>query len=186
MGFLLMIAQALYFMLPAYAANMAPVLFKSTFKPLAKPIAPKIKLRGKSLFGAHKTFRGLLVAGIAGILVFLLQEWLYNLPLFQSISLFDYDSMFQAYSVLPGFLLGFGAIFGDLIESAVKRQLDIKPGAKFMPWDQIDFVIGSLIFLAVLYVPSWQVVLIILVLTPALHIAANHLGYYLKLKKVKW
>jgi CDP-2,3-bis-(O-geranylgeranyl)-sn-glycerol synthase len=186
MGLGLLILQALYFMLPAYVANMCPVLFKGTFKPLAKPIAPRIKIRGKPIFGTHKTFRGLLVAALAGILIFLLQEWLYNYSFFQTISLFDYKVFFQQYSILPGFLLGFGAIFGDLVESAIKRQLDLKPGAKFMPWDQIDFVAGALLFMAIIYVPSWQVILIIFILTPILHIATNHLGYYLKLKKVKW
>lgn len=186
MGIGILVLKSLYLILPAYIANMAPVLFKGVLKPLARPIAPNIKLRGKPLFGSHKTYMGLIIAALAGILVFMLQVWLFNYSLFQQISLVNYDLFFQRYNILPGFLLGFGAILGDLVKSVIKRQLGIKPGGRFMPWDQLDFLIGALVFISIIYVPSWQIVLVLFVLTPILHIAINHLGYYLNIKEVKW
>ncbi|MBU0535424.1 MAG: CDP-archaeol synthase, partial [Nanoarchaeota archaeon] len=159
---------------------------KNHLKFMAKPIAPRIKIRGKSLFGNHKTFRGLFVASLIGILVFLIQVLLFRYSTFQMISIFDYVLFFQRYNILPGFLLGFGAIFGDMFESMIKRQLNRPPGAKFIPWDQIDFVFGSLLFISLLYIPSWKAILIIFLVTPFGHIGMNHLAYYLKIKKVKW
>ena len=167
------IVKSLYFFLPAYIANMAPVLFK--WLPfLEHPVWEK-KL------GVNKTYRGVVIATVVGGLVFWLQQLAHSLGFIQ-LSIIDYTD----FSLLLGFLLGFGAIFGDLVESYYKRKAGIKPGEKWIPFDQLDFVVGGLLFGFIVYVPGAEVMLVLMVLTPLLHIATNHIGYWLGLSKSKF
>ena len=46
-----------------------------------------------------------------------------------------------------GLLLGSGALIGDAVKSFFKRKEGIKPGNRFIPWDQLDYSIGSLVLL---------------------------------------
>jgi CDP-2,3-bis-(O-geranylgeranyl)-sn-glycerol synthase len=96
-------------------------------------------------------------------------------------SLIDYSQ----YTVLFGFLLGFGALFGDLIESFFKRRLNIKPGKPFIPFDQLDLAIGAILLTWPLYSYKWIEILVILALTFVLPILANRIGYALKIRNVK-
>lgn len=169
-------------MLPAYFGNMAPVLAGGVLKKLAHPIDFNKTFRGKPIFGTHKTFRGLIMASLFGIIIFALQKLLYQFPFFQKISLIDYSN----YTLLVGFLLGFGAIIGDLVKSFFKRQFNHKAGTPWIPFDQTDYVVGALLFVSIIYIPSWQAILVIFIASFLLHIIANHLAYYLKIRKVKW
>ena len=168
----LLILKALYFFLPAYVANMAPVLLK--WIPFNKPIHEK-------KFGSHKTWRGLITATLMGGLIFYLQKLAYIYG-FTKIALIDYSG----FTILLGFLLGFGAIFGDLVKSYYKRKIGIKPGESWKFWDQLDFVIGGILFSFFVYVPTVSVIVILLIISPLLHIAVNHLGYWLKIRKNAW
>ena len=171
--FWLLLLKALYFFLPAYCANMAPTLFK--WIPLGnKPIYEK-KL------GSHKTWRGLIAGTIFGGIIFALQKYLYQQGL-TPWSLIDYNG----FSLLLGLLMGFGALAGDIVKSYYKRKAGIPVGVKWIPWDQMDFAIGGLIFTWFVWVPPAEVALIILVISPFLHIIVNHIGYWLKIRKEKW
>jgi CDP-2,3-bis-(O-geranylgeranyl)-sn-glycerol synthase len=165
-------------MLPAYMANMAPIFVKNSFKFLAKPIDRGVKYHGKPLFGKNKTWRGLIFGTLYGIGTAYLQ---YRFP--NSLVLINYDSW-----LIFGALMGFGAIFGDLIESYIKRRVGIKPGHRFVPWDQMDFTIGALL-LSAYFIPGdirLKVVLTLLIISPLLHILTNHVAFYLKLRNEKW
>lgn len=186
MGLGLLIIQSLYLMLPCYLANSSPVLSKNMLKSFAKPVDFGVRFRGKPLLGTHKTWRGLLFAVVVGMAIFFIQKILYRYAFFQNLSIIDYNIFYSRYSVLPGFLLGFGAMFGDMVKSFFKRQFDIKAGDRWIPFDQIDFIIGALVFLSFIYIPSWQAVLILLIFTPLIHITANHVAFYLKIRKEKW
>ncbi|MFC1691447.1 CDP-2,3-bis-(O-geranylgeranyl)-sn-glycerol synthase [Nanoarchaeota archaeon] len=175
------ILSGLFFILPAGIANMVPVFVKD-LKFLNIPIDNNKTFRGKPIFGKNKTWRGLVFATLAGGLVFYLQRFLLGINFFKEISIIDY----AAAPILLGFLLGFGAIFGDLIESFFKRQLNIKSGRPWPVFDQMDFVIGALLFSFIIFIPPWQIVVAILVVTPILHPILSFLGYYLGLKKDKW
>jgi len=171
---LTLLLKSLYYFLPAYAANMAPVLFK--FLPFGS------KSVNKKLFGKNKTWRGLIVGIIFGTLIFGLQKVLYMKGTFTEISLIDYSG----YGLLLGFLLSFGALCGDLVESYYKRKQGIAPGEKWFPWDQLDFVIGALLLSSLVYQVSGEVLLILVLVSPVLHLIVNYLGYLLKLKKNKF
>jgi len=182
---MIFLLKCLYFMLPAYLANMAPVFAKKlgVFKFLAKPVDKGRTLGGKPIFGAHKTWRGFVVGIAIAIATAWLQYLLYSITPFQKISLLVYS---EINLWLLGFLFGFGALFGDLIKSFFKRRMNLKPGAPWIPFDQLDFVIGALIFAGFIFLPPWPVVLTVLLITPILHILTNQIGYLLKIKNTKW
>ena len=174
--------KLLYFMIPAYLANMAPPLGKGRLKFMEIPVDMGKKFRGKPLLGKNKTWRGVFLAVVVGLAVFALQKYLYNFEAMQKISLFDYSTA----TLWIGVLLGFGAIAGDAVESFFKRRIDVKPGKPWMPFDQTDFTIGALALTAIVYFPGWVNAVIIVAISAIGHILVNHIGYYLKLRDVKW
>lgn len=166
----MMIIKALYFMLPAYFANMAPVLTKNYFKKYAVPINEK-------LFGGHKTYRGLVMAIVFSLVVIFIQKLIgFN-------SIVDYN---KENILLLGFLLGFGAMFGDLVKSYFKRRIGIKPGEPWYVIDQLDFPLGAMLFASFAHSFTWQEFLIIIVGSFILTVLVNHVGYYLGIRKVRW
>jgi CDP-2,3-bis-(O-geranylgeranyl)-sn-glycerol synthase len=170
--FWLTVISALYFFLPAYLANMFPSLAKN-LPFLNYPVWEK-------RLGKNKTWRGVLIATLTGGLIFWLQQLAYNKG-FTAWAVIDYSG----FSIALGFLMGFGAIFGDLVESYYKRKADIIPGKPWVPFDQLDFVIGGLALSFFVYVPKASIVLIIILASPLLHILFNRIGYWLKLQKNK-
>lgn len=170
-------------MVPAFIANMTPVFVKNHFTWMAIPVDGGIKLNHQPLFGNHKTVRGF-VCGIAmAILIAYLQKQLYQYPLLQAMSYINYA---EISFVSIGFLLGFGALFGDLVKSFIKRRLNHKPGTMFFPWDEVDAWIGAMVFISIVKPLHMSMVLFYILVIPLLHLAANYIGYKLKLKEVMW
>lgn len=118
-------SDILYFFLPAIMANLMPVFaaYYRILPSLDRPLDGGLTLGGQPLFGSHKTVRGLLVGVVAASIIGLLQG-----------------------NLILGAVMGLGALWGDTIKSFFKRQLNITPGARWSPWDQIDFIIGASIF----------------------------------------
>lgn len=181
MEFLVFLFKCFYFMLPVYFANMAPVMIKGSFKELKVPVDFGTKLDSHTIFGRHKTFRGLIFGIVFAIIIAFIQYMLYDIEFFKLISFIDYSNW-----LLLGVLLGSGAVMGDLVESFFKRRLNVKPGKPLIPWDQLDFVIGSLIFIYPIYRLSLAQIATILILSFVLHVTINHTAYYLKIRKEKW
>ena len=175
-----LIIQCFYFILPAYFANMAPVIVKK-INFLEIPIDFNKKINNKTIFGKNKTFRGLIFGIIFAMIITYLQFLLYKNGLFVEISIIDYSNW-----ILIGFLMGFGAIFGDLVESFVKRRLNYEPGKSFVPFDQLDFVVGALIFVYPLVTLLLDKIIIILLLSFVLHVIVNHIAFYIGIRKEKW
>jgi len=170
-------------MLPAYLANMAPVFAtKILGNKLNWPLDFGLKFKDKPLLGKNKTWRGLISAIIIAALTVLLQKYLYTFDFGQSLSIVDYSHVLCG---VYGFLFGLGVILGDAIKSFVKRRLDLKPGAKWFPWDQLDFL-GALVLIHLVFVPAWQISILIIVISPFLPLITNKIGYILKIKKVAW
>jgi len=160
---------------------MAPVIVKKIFNKLAFPLDFNKKIGNKEIFGGNKTFRGLIFGVISAIIITFIQFNFYNNNILVNLSIVDYSNW-----LLIGLLMGFGAIFGDLAESFVKRRINYKPGKPFIPFDQLDFVIGALIFVYPLIILSLNKIIIILVLSFILHIIVNHVAYYTGTRKEKW
>lgn len=178
LGFFLL--KCFYFMMPAYFANMAPVMVKK-IDLLAFPIDFNRKLGSEPVLGKNKTFRGLFFGVIFAIIAAYVQFLLYNEGFFRSISFFSYENW-----LLLGFLMGFGALTGDLIKSFFKRRLGIKPGARFIPFDQTDFVIGALVFAAPAFKVTLSIFLASLFVSFIGHIIVNHAAFCLKIRNEKW
>lgn len=180
-----LILQALYFMLPAYIANAVPnfLPYLKMGKVLDSPVDMGRSFKGKRIFGDNKTVKGFVFGTIFAILTCLMQFALYKNGYWLSITVVNY-TFIGAFVI--GFLLGFGALVGDSVKSFVKRRIDIEPGRSFPVFDQIDFVIGSLVFVLMAVALPLDVLLTALIVSPILPFIANILAYLLGIKKVWW
>ncbi len=163
---------ALLFFLPAGLSNMTPPLVNKI--PLLNqwktPLDFGKSWRGKRLLGNNKTWRGLvcgtLIGGITAVLVSQLKA----------------NTIVALDPFLAGCLLGAGALIGDAAESFFKRQCGFKPGQSWFPFDQIDYILGSLLIITpFVRLPLW-VVLTIGVVYFGLHLLIAYIGFLLKLK----
>ena len=178
--FALFIIKCFYLMMPSYFANMAPVIMKK-IDFFTYPLDFNKKIDHKPILGRNKTFRGIIFGIIFAVIIAYIQYLLYEIEFFNGISLTNYRNW-----LLFGFLMGFGALAGDLVKSFFKRRLDIKPGSKFVPFDQTDFVLGSLLLITPIFNITLNIILTSLVLSFALHIIVNHLAFYLRIRNEKW
>lgn len=173
------VLQVLYFFLPAYLANMSPVLVGRRFSALAIPIDGGQTLRGKRILGDHKTWRGLLAGIVAGALTFELQRLAYEAGVARGLALIDYS----AHPLLPGLLMGLGAGVGDAVKSFFKRRIDIEPGASWPVFDQLDFFLGAYLFVSLVYAPPLLPALACLPVIFLGNLAFNAAGYRLGFKE---
>ncbi|MBI2655493.1 CDP-archaeol synthase [Candidatus Woesearchaeota archaeon] len=178
--FLPFVSRCFYFMLPAYFANMAPVMVKKIGL-FDFPVDFGKKVNGGRVLGSHKTFRGFIFGIAFAVIVAYIQFLLQDVEFFRNLSFFDYDSW-----LLLGFLMGFGALAGDSIKSFFKRRIGIKPGERFIPFDQIDFVLGVFALTAPFFDVTLKIFAISVLLTFALDILVNHLAFYMKIRSEKW
>ena len=162
-----LIIEALKFIAPAYAANATPVLAGG-----GKPMDFGRNFPdGKRIFGTNKTFRGFFFGWAIGIVVGAVEGFVFG---------------FNQFSVLFCVLTPLGALLGDLTGAFIKRRLNIKPGGLLPVVDQIDFVVGALVFALPFMAVSWQLAVTVLLLTPPIHLFTNFVAYKLKLKKHPW
>lgn len=172
MDIALLIVEALKFIFPAYCANATPVLAGGG----TKMDFGKNFIDGKRIFGNNKTFRGFFFGWGVGFLVGLLEGYIFG---------------FNNYPVLFSILTPLGALLGDLTGAFTKRRLNIQPGGLLPVVDQIDFVVGAVLFALPLALInwsglSWEVIVTVLLITPPIHLFTNYLAYKLKLKKHPW
>ena len=157
--------SALYIIIPIYCTNGAPVLFGG-----GKPIDFGRNLAdGERIFGDHKTVRGFLSGLLVGVLVGCVAS------VFVGLSVFEIAVVASA-----------GALLGDLSGAFVKRRLGIKPGQPLPIVDQLDFVLGAVIAVSLISVPTLGALLILLCVTPPIHLFTNVCAYRLGLKSTYW
>jgi len=173
---------ALWIFLPAGLANATPVFASKlpVLKNWEYPVDFNKSFRGTRIFGKNKTVRGFVTGILIAILTaWLLQQWYLNDPVIRSALGFNFGSLNP---VLFGFLSGFGGLTGDAIKSFFKRRTSIKPGESWFPFDQIDYIIGGIIFLLPYVRLSLLQYLLILILYFLLHLISTFIGFLLKLK----
>ena len=173
------LVEAVWLVLPIYAANGLVPLVKGKW-PLdfGRTMGDK-----KRILGPGKTIEGFLAGCFFGMIIATVEELaMPYLPWGMS----EIPLAIVAMSPALGLLLGFGAMAGDSVGSFMKRRLGINRGRPAPLLDQLDFLVGSLLIasLAITVKPEWFVILI--VITPAIHWAANAIGYLLKVKKEPW
>jgi hypothetical protein len=144
--------------------------------------------RGRRLFGANKSLRGLLVMAVATPILALAQaQMAFRYEWARSLTVVDFH---RVHPVAWGVLLGLGHVAGELPNSFWKRQLDIAPGARAPGWrgaffwvlDQVDSLVGALAFMCLAWVPPWPLVVALLAVTLAVHPAVGLLMFALGLK----
>jgi len=175
---------ALWFFLPAGIANVTPIFVAqiSWLKRFDTPIDFGKAYRGKRIFGAHKTWRGLITGILFGTLTLALQQ----LAIQHSGWLQSWTHQID-YTQLPTLILGplfaIGALGGDAIESFFKRQRGIAPGHGWFPFDQTDYIIGG----AIATMPFVQLSLLqyvwLVVLWLIVHIISTVVGYLMGVKE---
>ena len=192
------ILQSLWLILPAYIANGSAALVGG-----GTPIDMGKKWKdGKRIFGDGKTWRGLIVGTLIGMIggfgqsvaAKFISPTEYNFLEFETLDFTGFPLMIPIV-----FSICFGALFGDIIESFFKRRRGIERGKDWIPFDQLDFILGVLIlnFLitGVLYLTNitdyfwfaetftvWHLIFLICV-TPFFHFLGNFLNGNRKPKK---
>lgn len=158
------ISEALLFIGPSYVANAAPLLFGG-----GTPLdGGRNFVDGKRVFGAHKTVRGFFAGVTAGTMIGLA------------------ESIADGNLLLGGFMIALGAVLGDLLGAFVKRRLNMKPGSPFPVVDQLDFVLGGLLLGSFFFPMSWTAILLVVLITPPIHLGTNLGAYLLGIKKTYW
>ncbi len=169
---------------PTAFSNGAPVLANNIpgFIKFSQPLDAGFHFRGKRVFGDNKTVRGLLSGIAMGIICGFIQYILANnFTSFSTITnLLDYAN--------PSILLytasiGAGVIAGDAIESFFKRQLDIAPGKNWIPFDQLDFILGAIAVSLLFYSLSLTQYVVLFLLALILHPTLNIISWLLGLQK---
>lgn len=166
--FIAHLLQLAYLMLPAYAANMAPP-FTRFWTGWNRPIHA-------SSLGGHKTVVGFASGVVAAVLATGAQAAI-QLPA----PLLDYSQW-------PWLGLGFGvgAMTGDCVKSYFKRRRRIAPGRPWIPFDQLDFVVGALLVVAPFAALDPGDVVLILAMSFVGDMVVNRVAYRFGIKTSPW
>jgi CDP-2,3-bis-(O-geranylgeranyl)-sn-glycerol synthase len=149
---------------PSYVANAAPLLLGG-----GAPLdGGKNFLDGERILGPHKTVRGLVAGIVAGSAVGLA------------------ESPINSHLLIGGFMIALGTVLGDLLGAFLKRRIRIKPGSPLPIVDQLDFVFGGLLVGSLVFPLSLWSVLIVVVVTPPIHLGTNYGAYLLGIKRTRW
>jgi len=190
------IAQAFWLIIPAYIANGCAVLVGGGI-----PIDFGKKCKdGKRILGDGKTWRGLILGAFIGMIGgfgLSAAAKIINSTEFEFIGLNDFLGFPMMIPVL--FSITFGALLGDIIESFFKRRYGKKRGEDWIPFDQLDFILGVLFFSFLMagflqiigltktnwFIETFSIwhVLFLLIITPLFHIVGNLLHRKTKSKK---
>jgi CDP-2,3-bis-(O-geranylgeranyl)-sn-glycerol synthase len=162
------VIRLVYSLLPAYFANMAAP-FAKFWPGWNRPIS-------RRWLGAHKTVVGFLLGVLAATLTAYVQSHIRWSAL----------RVEPANWLVLGCAQGLGAMTGDAVKSFLKRRVGIAPGGRWIPADQIDFIVGALLVGSRWLRLGVLDVVLVLVFTIVAHITVNHLAFALGIRDTKW
>jgi CDP-2,3-bis-(O-geranylgeranyl)-sn-glycerol synthase len=192
----LLVARSLWLMLPAYLANMGATVVGGG--PPAD--GGRTWSDGRRILGDGKTWGGFVFSPLLSVILTALLR-----PLAGVDPLARWGV--STWGPTPGWIglaygLALGALVGDAAFSFLKRRVGKERGAPWPGVDQLDFVLGGLLgglvggslasivdpaagnpFLADFTLP---VVAVVVVVTPALHVLVNYIGWRIGVKDVPW
>jgi len=183
----LIIIQALWIVIPAYIANGfallvgggTPIDFGKNWKD------------GKRILGDGKTWNGLFIGAVFGIIagfgITIVAIYANRSQEYAFLGLNDFGQFPIMIPIITS--ICFGALIGDISESFLKRRVGKDRGQDWMPFDQLDFILGVLILSfftsGLIYILGfsennwffesfsiWHI-LTLLILTPFFHLFAN-------------
>ncbi len=182
----LIVIQALWLVIPAYIANGSALLVGG-----GTPIDFGKKWKdGRRIFGDGKTWRGLISGaflGMTGGFAITIAAIYIADSEFAFLGLNDFGRFPLMIPIISS--ICFGALFGDILESFFKRRFGKKRGENWIPFDQLDFILGVLLFSFVIssllqiigvtannwFFDSFSLwhILTLLIITPFFHLLAN-------------
>jgi CDP-2,3-bis-(O-geranylgeranyl)-sn-glycerol synthase len=141
------------------------------------------------IFGPGKTWEGFLVGFLSGVFIGVLQ--VITAPILFSLIV---QHVYLPPELIPivlitlplVILVSLGALVGDLIGSFIKRRFTIDRGRPAPLLDQLDFLIAAMLLGALITPIHWILAIFLLIITPLLHLLANIIGYFLRLKQEPW
>ena len=191
------IIQSLWCILPAYVANASALLVGGGL-PLD---FGKYWKDNRRILGDGKTWRGLITGAFVGM------TGGFGLSVVAKYAALS-DFAFLGINDFTGFPLMipiiasicFGALIGDIVESFFKRRIGRTRGQDWIPFDQLDFILGALFFsfamagvLQIIGLTSnnwffdsfsiWHI-LVLVVITPFFHLFANFVNKNVISKRV--
>ena len=155
---------------------------------LCRPLDKGQSFRGRPILGANKTYRGIVAVGLGTAIGWSLQGLLFHrFASIRNIELLDYSF---PKALIIGFVLGIAAMVSELPNSFLKRQLDIAPGNMasggtaliFYAFDQVDFLIGAWLVLALFVSVTFERILWSLVFMFISHQIITSVGYSLGMR----
>jgi len=170
--------QSLWLALPVIAGggiHIAAIKIGALRQLSRIPVDGGLTLRGRRVFGDNKTVRGVIVMIAATTACTVVQgllesqtEWVRALSL---------PGHGRVNALKWGLLLGTGYVVGELPNSFLKRQMGVAPGGAARGWlgpvfwvvDQVDSLIGVLIFMRFAWIPPQDVVVLLFVITLTVH-----------------
>lgn len=114
--------------------------------------------RGRRVFGANKTLRGIAFVSLGTAIGYALAAWL---GLFSTL---PWPSLSTGWWIALGAAVGAAAMLSELPNSFLKRQLDVAPGGTgsgltalgLYVLDQVDFLLGGWLVLAPVIGVTWS------------------------------
>ena len=181
---LVAVLAAVYFMLPAYVANLSGLAFGG-----GTPVDGGKECKdGRRLIGNGVTWKGMqngtIIGTLVGVVLGIIGTFYGDLSALTGgiIDLHVYGSVFGG--LILGFLMAFGALLGDAVGSFLKRRIGLERGAPAPIMDQLDFVIGALVLSLLVVQISWEFFIIIALLSLVLHLGSNTFAYLIGIKDV--
>jgi CDP-2,3-bis-(O-geranylgeranyl)-sn-glycerol synthase len=170
---LILLGQSIWFIASAYVTNAFPTVVKGQI-----PVDGGRTWSGRRILGDSKTVEGTFAGLVFGIFIGFLQVGLQpkmpaelNLPVL---------------TMPVVILLCTGTMFGDIVGSFIKRRLGINPGDPALLLDQLGFLIFAFIFASAATAIDINIVILLIILTPILHVLTNIFVYLLRLKEHPW
>ncbi len=168
-----LLLQSFWFVAPAYAANGFPPLMRGKI-----PIDGGKKFNKKRILGDGKTWEGLLGGIVFGIFVGSVQ--IYGQVYLPS----ELGLAEMTFPIVA--LLTLGTMAGDVGGSFVKRRIDMRRGDRALFLDQLGFLLMAFLFVWPTYIPTLDVMVVLVLLTPIIHWLSNVLGYWIHVKRDPW
>lgn len=188
------------FIFPAFVANGVPTILGKGKRFNAPIDGGRLWRDNKRILGDGKTIRGFVsgvVCGMASCVAIIIMAHYSGYPL-AFMNLIEVGVLYNLLYIvginlgangiflgsLVGFLLGSGALIGDMIGSFIKRRSGLQRGESYPFMDQLGFLIVAMVF--VYMVIPWPLIwlLVLLPITLGLHISLNMLGYVVGIQEV--
>jgi len=109
--------------------------------------------------------------------IYLIQIAVSSEPIIAHLSWYDYTTE----PLMLGVVFGIGALLGDAAKSFIKRLFRIRPGVSWLPFDQIDWIVGMFVAIYPYVRISYDKVILCFVIGFILHIISKIIGKWLSL-----